>query len=77
MKELLKALEADVFYGEPQHVRGLKKMLRKLNIKSAKNSGSLAGGAPLMVESLDSVLNQVTFNMDELTPWNTPRIIKP
>lgn len=67
---LLKSIETDMYFGGcPQHERGLRKVLQKFGVKSAKWEGSLIHGAPLQMEGLDAVLRQASFDMSKLKLW--------
>lgn len=70
MKALLEAIETDMYFGScPPHERGLRKMLQKFGIKSAKWEGGLTYGMPLQMESLEATLKQVTFDDKKLKLW--------
>ena len=72
VKELMKALEADMYYG-PDHVVKfkLRGFLSKLGIKSARNQKDsvLAYGGPLIVESLEKTLRSITFEDKQIKFW--------
>lgn len=70
IKSLLKSIEEDMYIGScPPHERGLRKLLQKFGIKSAKWEGGLTYGMPLQMESLEATLNKVTFDDKKLKLW--------
>lgn len=72
IRELMKAMEMDMYSGWPKHERGVRELLGKLGVKSAREHGpGLFGGKALQIESLDSVLKQVTYDSGELKRWKT------
>ena len=70
---LSKAIEAGLYGGYPLHERELRILLNKLGIKSALPAGggfgSLIGGGPLKMESLEATLKSVTFDDTSLKKW--------
>jgi hypothetical protein len=64
VKNLMKALETGMYSRPHQHK--LEDLLSKLGIKSAMSSSSLK------IESLEAILNQVTFNDTSVKLWKQP-----
>lgn len=69
--QLSKALEVDMFGGIPMHEQGVRKILGKLGVKSAKSGSSLFWGSPLQMESLEDILKPgiITYDAKDLKPW--------
>ena len=62
IKDLIEALESDL-YGMAPHLRGLRKTLIRLDVKSAHSLQGLSFGEPLIMGSLEAILNNVTFKI--------------
>jgi hypothetical protein len=79
VKELMKALEADMYYGPDHAVKfKLRSFLSKMGIKSARYSkdSSLAYGAPLIIESLEATLRSITFEEKQIKYWKDKKDAK-
>ena len=61
MRELSKALEMSLYYGEQQERYKLRSLLSKLGIKSAHNRYVNTTGGSLTMESLEGLLSKVAY----------------
>lgn len=71
IEALMKALEVNMYGAAyPLHEAGLRRLLDKLDIKSADYRGSyLSGGGSLQMESLEGLFGSVTFQDVALGRW--------
>lgn len=69
VKDLMKSLEAGMYYGYPHQQHGLRTLLGKLKIKSAMTTSLYGVGGALQVEDLEATLEQVTFDDGKLKLW--------
>lgn len=70
IEALMKAFEVNMYGAAyPLHEAGLRRLLDKLDIKSADYRGSYLSGGSLQMESLEGLLSSVTFEDGALGRW--------